>query len=730
MKFKRIFLVKKTAFFPILFIFVYAFFLFNNTLFPPEAKIIYGGDIYDAYYFWKDYLATSIKSGIIPFWNPYNFSGTPFLAHPNINIFYPPNWLFVILPLNWSFSWYFFIHMVIAGSTMYWLVRNYTCRLGALFSAITYAFGGFFLARLYSGHLEYIDAASWVPLVFGLTRKALIKSTKRNIILSGIGMSVLLFAGNELFFLFTLELVFLLLVYFFITKIKDKKLTIKTLLVYFKVCLYSIVLGIGLASVELLPRYQFLSSSLRSKGVPYEIAGAGSLPLSGLNLFINPFIWGKGFINNYNYHGPWPNLFEYTYYVGLLPIVIIAFFIMLFFLSKFIRIDKIKDINKDVWFYLLLIIPIFLIISFGNQINPNIHYFLWRYLPFYKSIRFPVRHLFLVAFSLSVASGMIIGSFKKKLIKIVFLVIITVDLFLFGKQFFKLSDIPIKTFDQELISYLAKDNSLYRLVPDYPVVSEVRRDFDFGAAALYRIQTTSDYNSMVLWMYYRFIDLLNGSRISSIQYYNVEIPPPYPASPYLDFLNAKYLLIDHKFDKMSGQYSGKFNLLKEGKNYKLYENKSFLPRYFFVNNAAIYPDVKKMEEDLLQAKPDLAKTILLLKSDLLSGKNYNLDCQTKETGEIKIFSYNPNKIVLKTKSPCDAFLSSSEVYYPGWKARVDNSDTKIYLSNYSFRSIYLPRGDHTVEFYYQPDIFYIGGLVTIFTFFLIIFINRKFKNEK
>ncbi len=715
----------------ILLIILFAFFLFGNTLFPPEGKMIYGGDIYDAYYFWKDYLANSIKSGIIPFWNPYNFSGTPFLAHPNINIFYPPNWLFILLPLNWSFSWYFFLHILIAGVNMYWLARNYTGRLGSIFAAFTYAFGGFFVARVYSGHLEYVDAACWVPLVFGLARKALLVPTKRNIIFSGISMSILLLAGNELFFLFTLELVLLLSIYFLINKIKNKKPLIKTLLNYFKVIFFSLTLGIGLAALELLPRYQFLSFSLRSEGVPYSIAGAGSLPLSGLILFINPFIWGKGFTDNYTYHGPWPNLFEFTHYVGVLPVIIIVLFIILFFLSKIIRIIKINSsINKEIWFYLLFVIPIFLMISFGNQLTPNIHYFLWKYLPFYRSIRFPARHLFLVAFSLSVVSGVLVDAFKNKAIKLLFIVIIIFDLFLFDRQFFKMGDIPINTFDQDLISYLSKDTSLHRLIPDFPVVSKVRRDFDFGAALIYHVQTTSDYNSMVLWRYYRFIDLLNGSRMSSVQYYNVEIPPPDPKSPYLDFLNAKYVLVDNEFDKISGQNLAKFNLQKESKNYKLYKNDNFLPRFFFVRTAAIYPNEKEIENALLQDNPDLTKTILLLKNDLESEKNYNLECQTTERDEIKIVSYSPNKVVLNTKSLCNSFLSTSEVYYPGWKARIDNIDTKIYLSNYSFRSIYIPKGEHRVEFYYQPDIFYTGGLITISTIFILIFITRRFRNEK
>lgn len=761
-------------FFPIIIITLLVGYLFGNTLFPPDGKMLYGGDIYDAYYFWKGYLKDSFGQGIIPFWNPYNFSGTPFLAHPNINIFYPPNWLFIFLPQTRSFAFYFFLHQVIAGVTMYWLARQFTDKFGAITAGIIYALGGFFAARVYSGHPEYIDTASWLPLAFGLSRRALLMPSSRNILFSILGMSVLLFSGNELFFLFFLELIFLYLIYLLIRKIKSKVILVSEgthrkvrseahpgsdwdsgrsascrIARMTLVLVILVVLAFGLAAVEFLPRFEFLKQSLRSEGVSYGLAGSGSMKLSTLQLFIQPFFYG----GPTNYAGPWPNLSEYTYYVGVLPILLILLY-LIYSILKLIPSDVIpgppaggdrnpdrsliksgmtdklsvqddtSKINPDIWFFLLLVIPIFLLISLGTNITPNIHEFLWRFTPFYKSIRFPARHLLVVAFSLSLITGILIGGIRNKLFKMAIIVLITLDLLNVSKNFYLLTDLPTATFDQNLISSLQADKSLFRLLPDFTVISPARRQLDFGAATKYKIQTTSDYNSMVLKDYYHFIDVANKSPIPSVDQFNVEIPPLNPSSPFIDFLNIRYVLADRNFDAIAGGKLAEYKLLSEGSTYRLYENLIYLPRFFLVGEAKVYPSDKKLDEALIWENIDLSKTIVFTKEDY-KDLNLDLSCGQLNRGKIEVTYYEINKIILVSDSPCNNILSSSEVFYPGWKAKIDGRPTKIYRSNIAFRSLYVPQGKHQVEFYFRPDSFYLGGAISLLSVAILIYLYKK-----
>jgi len=99
--------------------------VFGLALFPPEGQLIYGDDIHRTYYFFKLFLQQFIREGVIPWWNPYLFSGQPMMAHPQaILLFHPINWLFVFLPVPLATSLYVAFHILLAMCGMYWLLRT------------------------------------------------------------------------------------------------------------------------------------------------------------------------------------------------------------------------------------------------------------------------------------------------------------------------------------------------------------------------------------------------------------------------------------------------------------------------------------------------------------------------------------------------------------------------------------------------------------------------------
>jgi len=64
--------------------------------------------------------------GEIPFWNPYNNCGVPFLAQWNTMPLYPPTLLYLTLPLGWSLACFSLLHVWFAGLGMYFLARRWT----------------------------------------------------------------------------------------------------------------------------------------------------------------------------------------------------------------------------------------------------------------------------------------------------------------------------------------------------------------------------------------------------------------------------------------------------------------------------------------------------------------------------------------------------------------------------------------------------------------------------
>jgi uncharacterized membrane protein YfhO len=71
------------------------------------------------------------------------------------------------------------------------------------------------------------------------------------------------------------------------------------------------------------------------------------------------------------------------------------------------------------------------------------------------------------------------------------------------------------------------------------------------------------------------------------------------------------------------------------------------------------------------------------------------------------------QLVIDTRSSRDGFLLLADMYYPGWTARVDGVATQIHRANVSTRAIALPKGQHTVEFIYEPSAFFRGLKISL-----------------
>jgi uncharacterized membrane protein YfhO len=81
-------------------------------------------------------------------------------------------------------------------------------------------------------------------------------------------------------------------------------------------------------------------------------------------------------------------------------------------------------------------------------------------------------------------------------------------------------------------------------------------------------------------------------------------------------------------------------------------------------------------------------------------------------GQASIISYKPDEVVIKTKSDVPKLLFLSDVFDTGWKAYVDGKETKIYRTDFDFRSIGLASGEHMVRFSYEPIEFRIGLILS------------------
>lgn len=84
------------------------------------------------------------------------------------------------------------------------------------------------------------------------------------------------------------------------------------------------------------------------------------------------------------------------------------------------------------------------------------------------------------------------------------------------------------------------------------------------------------------------------------------------------------------------------------------------------------------------------------------------------SASIKLKQNLNDKIDYRFHSAAPQFAVFSEVYYPaGWNAYIDGNKADYVKTNYVLRGMYVPAGDHEIEFRFEPKSFTTGRTITI-----------------
>jgi hypothetical protein len=110
------------------------------------------------------FTANEMRHGRLPLWNAYSASGEPWLANPQTGVFYPPAWLFLVLPFARAYVIYLGLHVALLACGAYLLFARLTRPGGgALAGALVLAFCGPVISFLdVSNNLATF---AWVPLI-------------------------------------------------------------------------------------------------------------------------------------------------------------------------------------------------------------------------------------------------------------------------------------------------------------------------------------------------------------------------------------------------------------------------------------------------------------------------------------------------------------------------------------------------------------------------------------
>lgn len=151
----------------------------------------------------------------LPLWEPGSFGGLPLLANGQSGAAYPPFWLLLPFSPERAVSLSFVLHLLLAGVGAYFLTdrlrrRGVSARrpppeswwhapmeqAGPLLAGLCVSWGGSLLPHIYAGHVNYIEAAAWVPFVLLAIDKAIAAPGLRPTLLLALVVALQILAGH------------------------------------------------------------------------------------------------------------------------------------------------------------------------------------------------------------------------------------------------------------------------------------------------------------------------------------------------------------------------------------------------------------------------------------------------------------------------------------------------------------------------------------------------------
>lgn len=283
--------------------------MFAGPVFVPHGQILsYGAtDLRSAFVYWREFGFESMRRGHVPLWNPYVLSGIPFAGNFQPALFYPPNWIYLVLPLPNAINFEIALHVFLLGLFMAAWMRAYRLHpLAQLFAASTVMFGGAFFPHIYAGHLATLDTMAWTPLILLVVDKLIDDPGPEWVMVGILGVAMQLLGGSPQTLFNTMVACLL----YGSIRFRSAPRPARTLI--------SVgIVGVGaaaLSTVQLWTGIEAASETTRQGGLPFHFAAMYSFPPENLLTLLVPGFFGNE--TGFPYWGRW-NFWEMCAYFGV-----------------------------------------------------------------------------------------------------------------------------------------------------------------------------------------------------------------------------------------------------------------------------------------------------------------------------------------------------------------------------------------------------------------------------
>ena len=226
----------------------------------------------------------SILSGDSPFWGNWYFAGQNVLGAGQAGIFYPFNVIFGLIDPPVALRWWIVLHIVLGATGAFlWAWRSWRSQPASAVVAIAYGLNGFFILHLV--HMNFTVCSAWLPWVFlGSDMVADRWSLKRASLIVFPLAAIAISGGPQILWITIVGLALYTVV----------RLSRRGVGPWPWVRIVGAVgIGVGLASVQLIPLYLFSRTSERPSLSFIKAMDYSMQPKYLLTSFL-PHVWGGG----------------------------------------------------------------------------------------------------------------------------------------------------------------------------------------------------------------------------------------------------------------------------------------------------------------------------------------------------------------------------------------------------------------------------------------------------
>jgi hypothetical protein len=739
-----------------------------DVLGSPADRIVSGNDLANMFLHWSRFAVSSIQQGRIPLWNPYLFSGIPFVANPQPALFYPPTWLALLMPVTRALGLIAVLHVWLAGAGTYaWLRSEEASVSGALLGGTVFAFSGYVFVRVYAGHLGVITTGAWLPLLLWIYRRAVDRHSWRLAVVGGLPAGLSILAGHTASFIYVALALVAYAVFCTWKKWRSEQARQETR--FLRKNLVSIaplaqagvmlLVGLALAAVQLLPMAELAIRSTRQADPSYGFATRFSWPPGYLLTLLVPNFFGEPAHTGYWGDGIYD---EFIFYVGVLPLLLAILGLRLRHrLTPFLGALGLGA----------------LLLAFGEY--GSLHRLFYRFVPLFQVARAPARAGFLFTLVTAALAGLTVTALqspaeseneskeRERLLRPLkwplvltvaagALAVVVAGFAIFALErdsnpaagrlwhqanqtavfllFFLLSaglltawrDVPSQQPHQagrhvklgllalglvvlDLWTFGGGAVELVDVEPSayWRVVSEAVPDPQAGRVLPWGLNSFEQNGGMAFGLRSVF-----GYDPLTLQRYEAFITSwPDPRARTYDLLNARYLVTTAPQEFEDEDQPPAPRLLIEQSGVYVYERPAALPQ------AWVVPQVEVMDDAAMLThihSPDFDPRSTALVDTPLA-------CAGTATGEgstVDVVRYEGNRIEAQVQSE-GGLLILSELDYPGWRATVDDTPTQLVRADYLLRALCVPAGEHRVVLVYDPPLLKFGLAITGLALLLI-----------